>query len=140
MPVTTELGVYPCSMAAAKSRGLNAEPGWRFACVARLNELLWKSRPPTSARTSPVLRVDRHERAFEFSGLVDLREPLGDGVLGVLLNRHVDRGVDFQAALQHVFGAKLLHHLTPYRLHEVQPAGSPVLLGVRRGAVMNGRI
>jgi hypothetical protein len=31
--------------------GLNDEPGWRFACVARLNELWRKSRPPMSART-----------------------------------------------------------------------------------------
>ena len=36
----TELGVYPCSIAAANSNGLNAEPGCRFACVARLNELV----------------------------------------------------------------------------------------------------
>ena len=34
--------------------GLNADPGCRRDCVARLKGLWAKSRPPTSARTSPV--------------------------------------------------------------------------------------
>src|SRR5437667_67286 len=33
--------------------GLNADPAWRCACVARSKLLRLKSRPPTSARTSP---------------------------------------------------------------------------------------
>ena len=44
----------PCSTAAAKTKGLNAEPACRRAWKARLNRLSLKSRPPTSARTSPV--------------------------------------------------------------------------------------
>jgi hypothetical protein len=34
--------------------GLNAEPGWRRACVVRSNWLRSKSQPPTSARISPL--------------------------------------------------------------------------------------
>ena len=34
--------------------GLNDEPTWRSACVARLNFDCSKSRPPTIAFTSPV--------------------------------------------------------------------------------------
>ena len=30
-------GLYPCSRAAAYTIGLNAEPGWRRACVDLLN-------------------------------------------------------------------------------------------------------
>src|SRR3989304_4409101 len=35
--------------------GLNAEPAWRWACVARLKLLALKSRPPAGAGTSPDL-------------------------------------------------------------------------------------
>ena len=44
-------GENPASSAAANTNGLNAEPGWRLAWVARLNGLSWKLRPPTMART-----------------------------------------------------------------------------------------
>ena len=36
-------------------KGLNAEPGWRWPLVARLNGRASKSVPPTIALTSPVL-------------------------------------------------------------------------------------
>ena len=36
----TEAGVNPCSRAAEYRNGLNPEPGWRCACVTRLNLLL----------------------------------------------------------------------------------------------------
>ncbi len=48
------IGDMPPFSAAAKTNGLNAEPGCRFAFVARLNGVRRKSRPPTSASTSPV--------------------------------------------------------------------------------------
>ena len=53
-PSSTVTGVKPCSSAAAKSSGLNAEPGWRRLRQARLNCEVRKSRPPTIARMSPV--------------------------------------------------------------------------------------
>ena len=48
----TVAGVYfLLSMAAAKTKGFMAEPGWRSACTARLN---WSPpRPPTMARIYP---------------------------------------------------------------------------------------
>ena len=36
--------------------GLKLEPGWRQACVTRLNLLRLKSKPPTSARIEPSAR------------------------------------------------------------------------------------
>ena len=50
----TELGEMPRWMAVASTNGLNAEPGWRWPCVARLNGCDAKFSPPTIARTSPV--------------------------------------------------------------------------------------
>ena len=44
----------PFSSAATRVNGLNAEPGWRWPCVARLNGRFSKSEPPTIARTPPV--------------------------------------------------------------------------------------
>ena len=44
-------GEKPASSAAANTNGLKAEPGWRFASVARLYGLSAKLRPPTMART-----------------------------------------------------------------------------------------
>ena len=40
---------------ATRMNGLNAEPGWRWPLVARLNGFCSKSVPPTIAFTSPVL-------------------------------------------------------------------------------------
>ena len=40
---------------ATRVNGLNAEPGWRWPLVARLNGAAAKSVPPTIALTSPVL-------------------------------------------------------------------------------------
>ena len=48
-----------------KMNGLNALPGWRLACTARSNLLCLKLRPPTSARTRPVLHVDRDHGALQ---------------------------------------------------------------------------
>ena len=42
------------SKAARKTNGLNVDPGWRFAVVARLYCDRWYDRPPTMARMSPV--------------------------------------------------------------------------------------
>src|SRR6185369_17938020 len=50
----TSVGLKPLSSAAAYTNGLNEEPGWRNACVARLKLLSFQSRPPVSARTSPL--------------------------------------------------------------------------------------
>ena len=45
----------PSRSAAISVNGLNAEPGWRWPLVARLNGRSSKSSPPTIAFTSPVL-------------------------------------------------------------------------------------
>ena len=47
-------GAIPCRNALASTIGLKDEPGWRSACVARLNWLRWKFVPPNIARTAPV--------------------------------------------------------------------------------------
>src|SRR2546427_2915731 len=46
---------WPARIAAAYTNGLKVEPGWRIAWVARLYLESSKSRPPTMARTYPVL-------------------------------------------------------------------------------------
>ena len=50
----TDPAEIPRSSAVARTNGLNAEPGWRWPCVARLNGCDTKSSPPTIARTSPL--------------------------------------------------------------------------------------
>ena len=45
-----ETDVKPRSIAAVKTIGLKSEPTWRRACVARLNLLRAKLKPPTMAR------------------------------------------------------------------------------------------
>ena len=47
-------GEIPERIAVASTIGLNAEPGCRSACAARLNWLSRKFRPPYIARTAPV--------------------------------------------------------------------------------------
>ncbi len=46
-------GVTPCSTAAAYRKALKFDPGWRFACVARLNLESSNPIPPTSDRIAP---------------------------------------------------------------------------------------
>src|SRR2546428_12072808 len=46
---------WPARIAAAYTNGLKVEPGWRIAWVARLDLESAKSRPPTMARTYPLL-------------------------------------------------------------------------------------
>jgi hypothetical protein len=48
-----DAGAIPLCSAAARTNGLNAEPGWRCACAARLNWLSRKFSPPTIATTLP---------------------------------------------------------------------------------------
>jgi hypothetical protein len=48
-------GVLPCSSAAEYIKGLNDEPGWRAAWVARLNLLIEKSKPPERLVMAPSL-------------------------------------------------------------------------------------
>ena len=48
-----EAGLNPFSNAAANTKGLKLEPGWRRDCVARLKLLPAKLKPPTRARTAP---------------------------------------------------------------------------------------
>ena len=52
-----EYGSMPWRRAAARTKAFQAEPGWRWPCVARLNGACSNclpGRPPTIARTSPV--------------------------------------------------------------------------------------
>jgi len=46
-------GPHPSRSACANTIGLNALPGCRFACTARLKLLSAKERPPTTARIAP---------------------------------------------------------------------------------------
>ncbi len=48
-------GLTPSCSARSRMKGLNADPGWRWPLVARLNGRRLKSVPPTIALTSPVL-------------------------------------------------------------------------------------
>ena len=50
---------------------MNDEPGWRSAWVARLNWLFSVDQPPTSARTRPRHRVERHQRALDLRHLAE---------------------------------------------------------------------
>ena len=85
--------------------GLNAEPGWRRACVARSNWLRSKSQPPTSASTSPLPTSKREQRALDGRLLEERRAPQGarrvrlrgGGLLGG--DRHEARHV---AAVEHL--------------------------------------
>jgi hypothetical protein len=52
--MNTDSAVNPRSMAAEYKIGLKSEPTCRRACVARLNLLRAKSKPPTMARIWPV--------------------------------------------------------------------------------------
>ena len=67
-------GSMPSSSARARMNGLKDEPGWRWPFVARLKGRALKSEPPTIARTSPVLVLDRHERGVR----ADAGEPADD--------------------------------------------------------------
>ncbi len=94
-------------------------------------------------------RIDRHQRRFQAAFalrapasqaiyLVELREPRGDRLFGVPLKRHVDRRINPQAALQHVFGAELPHDLAPHALEKMEPRRVRAVRGVRalrRGGV-----
>ncbi len=83
-------------------------------------------------------RVDRHERRLKIIGFVELREPRGDRVFGVPLQRHVDRGVDAKAALQHILRAELLHHLAPHGFEKMESRCVSAVRDVR--AMMRGRV
>src|SRR5258708_1286823 len=48
------VGFAPASIAVVYTYGLNDDPTWRCACVARLNCDRAKSLPPTIASTSPL--------------------------------------------------------------------------------------
>ena len=54
--------------------GLNDEPTWRNACVARLNFDCSKLRPPTIAFTSPVELSSASKRSLH-AGLLLERDP-----------------------------------------------------------------
>jgi hypothetical protein len=51
---STSVTLCAARIAAAYTNGLNVEPGWRMAWVARLYFESVKSRPPISASTYPV--------------------------------------------------------------------------------------
>ena len=62
----------------------------------------------------PCTRIDGDEGCFERARFVQLREPCRDRLVGLTLQLHVDRGINPQPAFQDIFGAELLHHLTPH--------------------------
>ena len=47
-------------------------------------------------------RIESDERTFEAAGRVDLREPGANGLFGMTLEPHIERGVDSQAAFEHI--------------------------------------
>ena len=51
---TSVVGEKLFSNAKAYIKGLNAEPGWRFACDDLLNSLFLKLKPPDNAKTLPL--------------------------------------------------------------------------------------
>ena len=74
--------------------GLNDEPTCRLACVARLNLLRAKSKPPTIARDLARAVVDRQQRAFHHRILFEpdrLRHAALDGA-----HVHLDEVADLQ--------------------------------------------
>ena len=66
--MTTVAGVKPFSNAAEYTNGLNDEPGWRSAWVARLKLLRKKSKPPFSATIAPS------------NGSIDTNAPCTSGI------------------------------------------------------------
>ena len=92
-PSRTDTGEKPCSSAAAKSSGLNADPGCRRLRAARLNCDWRKSRPPTSARMSP-LRGSMTTSAACRLRLVEAPQSVGHGTLGHLLQFRHERRPD----------------------------------------------
>ena len=100
-----------------------------IACVARLNRLALKSRPPTIARTSPVVgsiatsAASSARRSGRSSALAAARFDLlyrrFDVRLGRALHLRIDRGVDLEAAFGQPLPAKLLHELLPHFFLEV---------------------
>ena len=92
-------GGRPFCTAAAYTIGLNVEPGWRSACVARLNFESSKSRPPTMARTAPLrgsIATNAPWRYGEFAAVAVL---VGRGLREVLLVRHVRDSAPYLPAL-----------------------------------------
>src|SRR5215217_6615363 len=84
-------GEIPCSIASAKTKGLNALPDCRWAWVARLNLTWSKSEPPTIAL---IARVGVHDGGYGgvghllevgVEGRVDLEPSFVDHVVTVLL-------------------------------------------------------
>ena len=75
---------------------MNAEPGWRWPLVARLNGRASKSVPPTIALTSPVLFSMATSDALG----PDAGQPAGDRLLGRRLQLGIERRLDLQAAAE----------------------------------------
>ena len=55
-------GLTPSSSARMRVNGLNAEPGWRWPLVARLNGLLLEVRAADHRLHLAGLVLDRHQR------------------------------------------------------------------------------
>ena len=73
---------------------MNALPAWRRACVARLNSLFMKLRPPTIARIAPVRGSIATRAASGSVGLGGAR----DRALGRVLHVAIERRPDPEAA------------------------------------------
>ena len=126
-------GEIPCRKAVASTIGLNDEPGWRSACVARLNWLRRKLEPPNIARTAPFARVDRHERGC---GAVLVGQHLLDRRARELLQAEVDRRIDAEPAAEDAVRLVAADELVADVVDEVRRrpsgAGQADVLGLRQ--------
>ena len=104
-------------MAATRANGLNAEPGWRWPCVATLNCWRSKSRPPTMALISPV----RGSMATSATVGSSRRSRIAASrVVGRPLHPRVERRVDAQTAAEGDLGPELAHQLPDHVAHVVR--------------------
>jgi hypothetical protein len=76
-------GVIPLSSAAEYTNGLKLEPGWRSACVARLNDCSRASNPPWIAITCPVCGFSA-TKPPETSGMLRSDQPPPSGATAMM--------------------------------------------------------
>ena len=122
----TLAGVYPASSAAAYTKGLNADPGCRFAWSARLKLLFDEVAAADERPDFAGARVDRDERRLQLAdrrlpraALVEHAERALHFVVGGALHVEVDRRVDLEPALVHALFAEARDQLVPHGLLEV---------------------
>ena len=125
----------PLRNALARTIGLNDDPGWRSACVARLNWLRLKFVPPNIALTLPVRgSIATSAAAGPFESVEDLLDRLAR----LFLEVEVDRRRHLEPAAEHAVGAvgrdKLVGHVVDEVRRGPARTGKPDVLGRGSGA------